>query len=153
LQEENPPSATPPLSLIACSNESAGPLEGPGDGKGGLIRKFETGATRDIDEDKFDFEGFLSPTALERFGQYMHEHRVQPDGNLRDSDNWQKGIPLRSYMKSLVRHAIYMWYWWRTGTVLKKKPRDPADEFELACSILFNAQGILHELLKGAKRD
>src|SRR5580698_7792736 len=63
------------------------------------FRTFETGATRNLDASKYDYEGFLSPLVMERFGQYMHKHRVQADGSLRDSDNWQKGIPLQAYMK------------------------------------------------------
>lgn len=68
------------------------------------IRTFDTGATRDTDEGKLDFEGFLSPLALERFAEYMNKHRQQSDGSLRDSDNWQKGIPVKQYMKSMWRH-------------------------------------------------
>lgn len=63
------------------------------------MRHFPTGATRNLDDDKIDFEGFLSPLVIERYGQYMHRHRVQADGILRDSDNWQRGIPLSAYMK------------------------------------------------------
>ena len=55
-----------------------------------MIRKFETGATRDTDEGKLDFEGFFSPIVMERFAEYMNKHRRQSDGQLRDSDNWQK---------------------------------------------------------------
>ena len=33
----------------------------------GKIRKFETGATRDTDQGKYDYEGFLSPVVLDRF--------------------------------------------------------------------------------------
>ena len=60
------------------------------------MRNFDTGATRDVDTNKLDFEGFLSPVVLERYAEYMHKNRVQADGNLRDSDNWQKGIPKKS---------------------------------------------------------
>ena len=70
------------------------------------MRKFNTGATRDVDNDKLDFEGFLSPTVLIRYAEYMHTHRKQSDGALRDSDNWQKGIPKEVYMKSMWRHFM-----------------------------------------------
>ena len=41
------------------------------------IRQFNTGATRDTDEDKYDYEGFYSPLVMERFAQYMNKHRKQ----------------------------------------------------------------------------
>ena len=52
------------------------------------MRTFDTGATRDTDSDKLDFDGFLSPLALEAFAEYMHRHRQVADGSLRASDNW-----------------------------------------------------------------
>jgi hypothetical protein len=105
------------------------------------IRKFNTGATRDGDKEKFDYEGFLSPLVLDRFAAYMHKHRVQPDGNLRASDNWQKGIPLDAYMKSGFRHFMD---WWRQhrGEVRQDYLEDSL------CALLFNVQGYLHEIIK-----
>jgi hypothetical protein len=114
----------------------------------GECRIFETGATRDTDDGKIDYEGFLSPTALERFGEYMHRHRVKADGSLRASDNWTRGIPTEQYVKSLLRHTIELWKWHRTGRLTPKKPNDPQNIEEVLCAILFNAFGILHELLK-----
>jgi len=105
------------------------------------IRTFSTGATRDIDIDKLDFEGFLSPIVIERFAQYMHKHRKQSDGKLRDSDNWQKGIPLDEYMKSGWRHFFE---WWNVH-----RGNPPSGELEdTLCALLFNTSGYLHELLK-----
>ena len=55
------------------------------DGKGVPVevanrpRKFESGATRDSDTNKLDFEGFLSLLALIRFAEYMHSNRMQSD--------------------------------------------------------------------------
>lgn len=102
------------------------------------MRQFETGATRDTDAGKIDFEGFLSPLALEAFGEYMNKNRVQADGNLRDSDNWQKGIPKEAYMKSAWRHFFSVW----------KHYREEQDYTEDLCALLFNVQGLLHETLK-----
>ena len=53
------------------------------------MHHFGTGATRDSDANKLDFEGFLSPPALEAYAEYMHRHRFQADGVVRASDNWQ----------------------------------------------------------------
>lgn len=105
------------------------------------MRQFETGATRDSDNQKIDYEGFLSPLVLERFGRYMHQHRLQADGRLRDSDNWQKGIPRTAYMKSAWRHFVDWWHGHRGA-----RTREQLEE--ALCATIFNAQGYLHELLK-----
>lgn len=110
------------------------------------VREFETGATRSADVGRYDPEGFLSPIALERYCQYMQAHRVQPDGSVRDSDNWQKGIPLAAYMKGLLRHVLHLWTRHRGYPV--QDPAAAADAEEDLCAILFNAQGKLHELVK-----
>lgn len=103
-----------------------------------MLRTFSTGANRDNDQGKPDFEGYLSPTVLRRFGAYMLKHQRQADGSMRDSDNWQKGIPLDAYMKSMWRHFLDVWESHRKGDV---------DE-EALCALLFNVQGMLHEKLK-----
>jgi hypothetical protein len=112
------------------------------------MRTFETGATRDTDLGKYDYEGFLSPLVIERFGQYMHKHRTQADGQLRDSDNWQKGITLEAYMKSLWRHFMDMWLRHRGYHRIARE-----DMEEALCAELFNIQGYLHELLKKRERE
>ena len=113
-----------------------------GDGDGVVtptMRQFDTGATRNIDADKVDYEGFLSPLALKAFGAYMHKHRQQADGKLRDSDNWQKGILVESYMKSMWRHFFAVWETYR---------RTGAPDQEDLCALFFNVQGMLHEVVK-----
>jgi hypothetical protein len=105
------------------------------------MRQFETGATRDEDKEKLDFEGFLSPIVLERYAQYMHGHRRQADGQMRASDNWQRGIPKDAYMKSLWRHFFEAWKIHRiTGN------RNLLED--ALCGVLFNASGYLFEVLK-----
>ena len=112
------------------------------------MREFDTGATRDSDDTKLDFEGFLSPLVMERYAQYLHEHRLQADGEMRDSDNWQKGIPLPVYMKSAWRHFFL---WWKLHRVMvrgESLTTACAKEFEdTICAVLFNGQGYLHEWL------
>ena len=44
------------------------------------MASFETGATRNRDEHKPDYEGFFSPYVFERYGEYMSGHRRQKDG-------------------------------------------------------------------------
>ncbi len=107
------------------------------------IRTFETGATRDTEDGKPDYEAFLSPQVLIRFGEYMDHHRKQSDGTLRSGDNWQKGIPKSAYMKSMWRHFMDVWVLHRGG-----QPKSGADIEDALCAMLFNVQGMLHEVLK-----
>lgn len=107
------------------------------------VRTFATGANRDVEEGKHDYEGFLSPAVIQRFGAYMHKNRHLRDGSLRDSDNWQKGIPLNVYMKSLWRHFLDIW------CLHRKVPAEATRDIEEAlCGLLFNSMGYLHEILK-----
>jgi hypothetical protein len=105
------------------------------------MRKFKTGATRDEDTTKPDYEGFLSPIVIKRFGEYMNKHRIQADGAVRDSDNWQRGIPKDAYIKSLLRHIMDLWLEHRGY-----KSREGVED--ALCAIMFNSMGYLHEVLK-----
>lgn len=111
------------------------------------MREFETGATRDDDSYKPDYEGYLSPLVIEEFGRFMTRHRKQKDGKMRDSDNWQKGIPLDAYIKSAWRHFHEVWMHHR-GYPAKNAEGEPVDLKEAWCALLFNVQGYLHETLK-----
>ncbi len=106
-----------------------------------MTRVFETGANRDNDDDKYDYEGFLSPVVLEAFAAYMHENRKTLDGTYRASDNWQKGIPQEAYVKSAYRHFHDFTKIWRGFK---------AKEGELAATmgILFNVMGWVFERIK-----
>jgi len=108
-------------------------------------REFDTGATRDSEEEKHDPEGFLSPLALNAFFDYMHRMRSRENGEIRDSDNWQLGMSKEVYMKSLVRHMFDVWNNHRGW------PSHETIEDGL-CGIIFNAQGMLHEIQKNKLR-
>jgi hypothetical protein len=112
------------------------------------MRKFDTGATRDSEEGKNDYEGFYDPLVVEAFGNYMTKHRKQADGQLRDSDNWKKGIPKTAYMKSLLRHILDAWAIHRGYKRIDKKTGEEITMVEALCAILFNVQGYLYEVLK-----
>lgn len=111
------------------------------------MREFETGATRDLDDDKPDYEGYFSPLVFRRYGEYMTKHRKQADGKMRDSDNWQKGIPITAYMKSLWRHLIELWTIHRRISIGGRKEIRDFPREEALCAVIFNASGYLHELL------
>lgn len=110
------------------------------------VRSFETGATRSSDAGRYDPEGFLSPIVIERFCEYMNKHRVQPDGSIRASDNWQKGIPKDAYMKGMWRHFLHLWTRHRGFQVMDQNAA--ADIEEDLCALLFNVQGMLFEVLR-----
>src|SRR5271165_3209549 len=107
------------------------------------IREFETGATRNSDAGKHDYEGFLCPFVLETFAQYMTKHRVMEDGSLRASDNWQKGIPQDQLMKSLLRHVIELWQLHRDPAAGSQDAR-----IDAACAIMFNVQAYIRGLIR-----
>lgn len=111
------------------------------------MRVFNSGATRDDDNGKYDYEGFLSPIVLKRYSEYLHKHRKQADGTMRGSDNWQGGIPPDVYMKSLLRHVIDVWL------LHDGFPEDATvpDIQESLCAVMFNAMGYLFEELKENK--
>lgn len=131
------------------------------------IRKFKTGATRDTEEEKLDYEGFLSPLALHAYAKYLNKHRIQSDGTLRDSDNWQKGISIDVYMKSICRHQMDLWAIHR-GYVVYKERTDKGEITHILVSrkefknpgwtlvtledalggLIFNSMGYLHEYIK-----
>lgn len=109
----------------------------------GVLRTFETGATRDTVEGKLDYEGALSPIVLKRFAEYMDKHCTASDGSRRSTDNWQLGIPKEQYLKSLIRHTLDLWLMHRgypvSGIFIGVE--------DLLCAIMFNAMGLLHEQL------
>ncbi len=108
------------------------------------LRKFSTGATRDTTEGKHEPWGFTSALAEKRFCEYMHKHRTQSDGKLRDSDNWKQGIPVDVYKHSLSRH-IQDLRLILDGSSLQAQESDLE---EVLCAILFNVQGMLHETIR-----
>ena len=112
-----------------------------------VVRTFSTGATRDLDDTKHDPEGFYTPRVITRFCKYMTKNRHLADGTVRDSDNWQKGIPREVYMKSLWRHFLATW-----GEHRRHHEADPLysqDRLEEdLCGVLFNTQGMLDTILK-----
>lgn len=107
----------------------------------GVIRQFASGATRDTSTDKPDYEGYLSPLVIKRYGEYMLKHQKLSDGTLRASDNWQLGLTKEAYLKSMWRHMHDVWMEHRGYA-----SRDGVEDALTA--IMFNCMGMLHEILK-----
>lgn len=114
----------------------------------GPIRTFESGATRDNAEGKPDYPGFESALVSKRFAEYMDKNRTQPDGSVRGSDNWKKGIPQSEYLLSLARHMKDL------ELHAEGFPAEAREDRESAlCAIIFNARGLLFEILKDKYKD
>jgi len=112
------------------------------------MRQFDSGATRDTEEGKLDYEGFLSPLVVKRYAEYLDKHRIQSDGNLRDSDNWQKLFGDKHFdvcMKSSWRHFMDVWLQHRGH----KGQQSIEDSI---CGVLFNMQAYLFKILQEKKQ-
>jgi hypothetical protein len=73
---------------------------------------------------------------------------ARPPTGLRDSDNWQKGIPTDAYMKSMWRHFMDVWEIHRTGEVNSPRMTTWSGMDEALMALLFNVMGYAHEILK-----
>lgn len=94
--------------------------------------QFETGAVRDVSHGKPNFYECMSPFAMWRYGEYMEKA-----GQKYGEDNWIKGIPIESYMKSLERHLLKLKMELKYGII--------KEEGDHASAILFNIMGLIHE--------
>jgi len=110
------------------------------------IRQFESGATRDTDVGKLNYIRALSPIVLQYYVEYLGGHRTQPDGSMRDWDNWKRGMDKQIYLEGQDRHHRAVWLLSQGfpasdnhGQVTMK---------DSLCGVIFNAMGMLHEILK-----
>lgn len=121
---------------------------------GKQIRTFVTGATRDVDTGKLDPEAFLDPLVLGEYFEFMHRHRHQKDGSIRDGDNWQKGFTRSAIAKSAWRHFYDVW---RMHRGLEPKSEDALHLYsvygkdramiESLCGLVFNGFAYMREIL------
>lgn len=110
------------------------------------IRQFDSGATRDTDKGKPSYIKALSPIVLQRYVEYIGKHRTQSDGSQRDWDNWKQGIPQDVYLDGLGRHEMAVWLLCHGFSAFDN--HGPVTLEDSLCGIIFNTQGMLHELLK-----
>jgi hypothetical protein len=136
------------VSRDVCGPKCGDTVCQPECGDNTTMRTFGTGATRNVEVDP-DYHGFFSPLSMHAYGEYMHAHRLQSDGTIRDSDNWQLGMPNDAYVRSLVRH-IHDVELIHDGfkELARSDARDPSTFKAHLSAIIFNAQGILHNLVK-----
>lgn len=116
-------------------------------GAGGQkFRTHTTGASRDLDDGKPDFEAMLSPLVMDCYGAYMTRKRRMVDGTLREADNWKKGMPLDWFIKSGWRHMVD---WWKHH---RREGKTTETLEDTLCALLFNVSGFLHEHLKAQRK-
>ena len=113
-------------------------------------RVFPSGANRNTNNGKFDYEGFVNPAVENSFGKYMHYHRKMEDGSLRDSDNWQKGLPSEEIMKSLLRHVMDVHLLHRGYEVIDEQGKK-VDFEECLNGVKFNVNAYILHLIKEKK--
>lgn len=116
----------------------------------GDIRKFESGATRDTETGKLDYEAFMSPLVIQAYARYLHKHRFQSDGNIRDGDNWQKMFGDKHYdvcIKSLFRHFMDAWLI-HDGFMPRIEKGEVVTIDDALAGIIFNAMAYWFKILK-----
>ena len=107
------------------------------------MRKFETGATRSPIGDKLRYADFLDSRVIKRYCQYMHKHRVQADGQVREPNNWKKGVDRASLVDSLNRHQMDVLMWYHGYEDEMEEPIE-----EALCAVMFNTMALLDAVLK-----
>lgn len=114
----------------------------------GILRVFDSGATRDTNEGKLEPWGFTSSLTEKVFCEYMNKHRVQSDGSLRDSDNWKRGFTLDSYWHSMSRHVMDFRLLWEGH----KEESRTQDMIDALCGIKFNVDALIRELARNGQQ-
>jgi hypothetical protein len=101
-----------------------------------MIRNFKTGAVRDTDDGKENYVECFSFTAWRRYALYMktQEKKYPPD-------NWRKGIPIKEYEKSLMRHL-------QKHFANKYEGAELEPDIDHLAAAFFNLQGLMHEEVK-----
>lgn len=114
------------------------------------IRVFKSGASRNSSLNKYDYEGFNHPLVDHSFAKYMHHHRKLEDGSYRDSDNWQKGIPVKELMRSFRSHVQDVMLINRGIKVFEDKKEVTLEE--ALNGVKFNLNAMVLDLLKNTKQ-
>lgn len=97
------------------------------------LTKFDTGAVRDTSSSKEDYIETTSWLALQAYANYMTSKATTYG-----SGNWRKGIPVKSYERSLMRHIQkYL------ANKYDNAGLEPNEDH--LCAAMFNLMGLIHE--------
>jgi len=110
------------------------------------VRQFESGALRDNNTDKWDWDEALHPLVERSYAEFMHKNTYLSDGTRRPANNWQKGIPKDEYMKSQYRHFQDVWAMHHGIKVSDN--HGPCNILDLLNALKFNINGYIYELLR-----
>jgi len=114
------------------------------------MRQHPKGATRSNDEGKIDY-AHISALADRVWCEYMHEHRIQEDGKLREPDNYKKGMPLKWNIKSFRGH-FKDFELLLEGHKVTENGKEK-DLFESILGMEFNLKGMIISTMTGAVID
>jgi len=112
------------------------------------MREFASGATRDDDISKLDYEGYNNPLVDKCYAKYLNKHRQTANG-LRDSDNWQNLFGEKHFdvcMKSLCRHTV-------DARLAHRGYKSEQPIIDSLNAIIFNAKAYLLKLLLDAEKQ
>ena len=98
-------------------------------------RSFDTGAVRNNADGKADYVASTSWLAIKRYSLFQN-NACKKHGY--PEDNWRKGIPLKEYEKSLMRHLQQYF-------VNKYEGGNDEPDIDHLSAAWFNLQGIIHE--------
>ena len=128
----------------------------------GTLRTSSTGANRNSAIDKINYEGINSPIVDKVYGEYLHKHRILPNGDIRSNDNWQKlfgnyAEHKQICMESACRHQLD----WRlehrkqlqTNEKVKELYTSRDGMIEAICGLIFNAKAYLYAYLLGEEEN
>lgn len=110
------------------------------------MRKFKGGATRGNADGKINY-AHSSALAERVWCEYMHQHRIQEDGKLREPDNYKKGMDVESYRTGLAGHNKDIELLLEGHKVFEKGKE--VTPFDAIMASKFNLQGLIIELMRG----
>ena len=131
-----------------------------------ILRLFDGNSRRDGLQGKLHPYGFSHPLCDHVFNKYMDTHRLMPNGELREPDNWWGGWDTKTSIDSMARHmedlkclhAGYRVFKERVDNgeithVLRQSDTPQrhwreVNEEETCCAIRFNSATYLLEIIK-----
>jgi hypothetical protein len=107
-----------------------------------LFRTAGSGATRDLNDEKYVYDKFQHPRVVKEFAAYMHSKRSMPDGSKRDGDNWWQGFPRAWLLESMHRHYMDVWF-----HVVGYPSQAEEPLMTALCGLFFNVQALMLEVI------